>query len=238
MDPTSMSFSNLWLHGDPISRTVILLLLLMSLISWSVLLIRGLHLWRLRQPGQAAMQRFWHCQSFSDGLQTLQQKQQDNPFQRLAVEGANAVEHHRLHTTDLHGHLPLTDWLTSCLRGSIDDSMEGLHRGLAILASVAATAPFLGLFGTVWGIYQALISISASGQVALDKIAGPVGEALLTTAAGLVVAIPALIGYNALSRTNRGIYSKLNRFAHQLHAYFLTGAAPLQRKQAQLREVR
>ncbi|MEN3157663.1 MotA/TolQ/ExbB proton channel family protein [Alkalimonas sp. NCh-2] len=238
MDSTSMSFSNLWLYGDPLSRAVMLLLLLMSLVSWSVLVIRGYHLWRLHQPGQAAMQRFWHCQSFVDGLTVLQQQGSDNPYQRLALEGADAVEHHRLHTSDLHGHLPLTDWLSACLRGSIENSMEGLNRGLAILASVAATAPFLGLFGTVWGIYQALISISASGQVALDKIAGPVGEALLTTAAGLVVAIPALLGYNALSRANRGVHSKLNRFAHQLHAYFLTGAAPLQRKQTQLREVR
>ncbi|MEE2000819.1 MotA/TolQ/ExbB proton channel family protein [Alkalimonas sp. MEB108] len=237
MDSTSMSFSSLWLYGDPLSRAVMLLLLLMSLLSWCVLLIRGLHLWRLQRPGRAAMQQFWHCQSFSDAVLALKQHRPDNPFQRLAVEGADAVEHHRLHTSDLHGHLPLTDWLSACLRGSIEDSMEGLNRGLAILASVAATAPFLGLFGTVWGIYQALISISASGQVALDKIAGPVGEALLTTAAGLVVAIPALLGYNALSRANRGVHSKLNRFAHQLHAYFLTGAAPLQRKQAHLREV-
>lgn len=237
MNSSSMSFANLWINGDPLSRAVIVLLLLMSVLSWCVLLIRGVHIWRLQQPGKAAMQQFWHCQSFTDGMMSLARRQKENPFHRLALEGADAVEHHRQHTGDLHGSLPLAEWLTSCLRGCIDDSMERLNRGLAILASVAATAPFLGLFGTVWGIYQALISISASGQVALDKIAGPVGEALLTTAAGLVVAIPALLGYNALSRANRGVHSKLNRFAHQLHAYFLTGTAPLQRKQAQLREV-
>ena len=130
------------------------------------------------------------------------------------------------HQDDLHGKLPLSDWLTSTLKGAIEESAEQMQKGLAILASVGSTAPFVGLFGTVWGIYHALVGIGASGQASIDKVAGPVGEALIMTAFGLAVAIPAVLAYNALSRGNKGIISKLNRFAFQLHAYFMTGAAP------------
>ena len=110
------------------------------------------------------------------------------------------------------------------LRNSIDESTARLQSGLAVLASVGSTAPFVGLFGTVWGIYHALMSISAAGQATIDKVAGPIGEALIMTALGLAVAIPAVLGYNALVRGNKAILNKLNRFAHDLHAYFLTGA--------------
>ena len=98
------------------------------------------------------------------------------------------------------------------------------RQGLAILASVGSTAPFVGLFGTVWGIYHALLSIGAAGQASIDKVAGPVGESLIMTALGLAVAIPAVLGYNALVRGNKGVSAKLNRFAHDLHAYFVTGS--------------
>ncbi|RYF39704.1 MAG: MotA/TolQ/ExbB proton channel family protein, partial [Cytophagaceae bacterium] len=116
------------------------------------------------------------------------------------------------------------------LKDSIEHSTDKLQRGLALLASVGSTAPFVGLFGTVWGIYHALVSIGLNGSASIDKIAGPVGEALIMTALGLLVAIPAVLGYNALNRGNRTISSKLNRFAHQLHAYFLTGAPPASSK--------
>jgi biopolymer transport protein ExbB len=118
----------------------------------------------------------------------------------------------------------VSDWITRTLRNSIDDSTARLQSGLAILASVGSTAPFVGLFGTVWGIYHALVGIGASGVATIDKVAGPVGEALIMTALGLAVAIPAVLGYNALVRGNKGILTKLNRFAHDLHAYFVTGA--------------
>ena len=99
-----------------------------------------------------------------------------------------------------------------------------MQSGLAILASVGSTAPFIGLFGTVWGIYHALIAIGTSGQSTIDKVAGPIGEALIMTALGLAVAIPAVLGYNALVRGNKSILTRLNSFAHDLHAYFVTGA--------------
>jgi biopolymer transport protein ExbB len=99
-----------------------------------------------------------------------------------------------------------------------------MQGGLAVLASIGSTAPFVGLFGTVWGIYHALLTIGATGQTSIDAVAGPVGEALIMTAAGLFVAIPAVLGYNALTRANKAIVTKLNRFAHGLHGFFVTGA--------------
>jgi biopolymer transport protein ExbB len=120
--------------------------------------------------------------------------------------------------------MSVSDWLTRSLRNSIDESTARLQSGLAVLASVGSTAPFVGLFGTVWGIYHALITISSAGQASIDKVAGPIGEALIMTALGLAVAIPAVLGYNALVRGNKSVLMKLNRFAHDLHAYFVTGA--------------
>ena len=142
----------------------------------------------------------------------------------LAEEGRDATAHHRNTRAQLHDTLDISDWVTRCLRNAIDDSVARLQSGLAILASVGSTAPFVGLFGTVWGIYHALMGISATGQATIDKVAGPIGEALIMTALGLAVAIPAVLGYNALVRGNKSVISKLNRFAHDLHAYFVTGA--------------
>ncbi len=220
----------LWAQSDGVIKAVALVLLIMSVASWCVILIRALHLWQLQKVAHASRD-FWHAQSFAQGLQILstanpQRSCRANPFRFLADEGQTALDHHSTHQDDLHGHLPLSDWLTSTLKGAIDESAEQMQKGLAVLASVGSTAPFVGLFGTVWGIYHALVGIGASGQASIDKVAGPVGEALIMTAFGLAVAIPAVLAYNALNRGNKGIISKLNRFAFQLHAYFLTGAAP------------
>lgn len=214
--------ASLWSQGDLLIKSVAIILLIMSIASWSVILVRGLGLAQLRGATRG-LNDFWHAQSFVEGLRTLGEDRQ-SPFRHLAEEGQAALDHHTNHKSDLHGHLPLGEWLTACLRGSIDESSEKLQRGLAILASVGSTAPFVGLFGTVWGIYHALVGIGMSGQASIDKVAGPVGEALIMTALGLAVAIPAVLGYNALSRANKGVMGKLHRFAHQLHAYFITGS--------------
>ncbi len=218
---------SVWTQGDVVIKGIAIILLIMSIVSWWVIVIRALGLLKLRRP-EKGLQDFWHAQNFADGLRTLGEDRL-NPFRHLAEEGQAAVDHHTNHKDDLHGHLPLGEWLTACLRGAIDESAERLQRGLAILASVGSTAPFVGLFGTVWGIYHALVSIGTGGQYSLDKVAGPVGEALIMTAFGLAVAIPAVLGYNALTRANKGVLNKLNRFAHQLHAYFITGS-PIQTK--------
>ncbi|MBP6559914.1 MAG: MotA/TolQ/ExbB proton channel family protein, partial [Burkholderiaceae bacterium] len=145
-------------------------------------------------------------------------------FRHLALEGREATAHHRNTKVHLHDSLDVSDWVTRSLRNTIDEFTARLQSGLAILASVGSTAPFIGLFGTVWGIYHALVAIGTSGQSTIDKVAGPIGEALIMTALGLAVAIPAVLGYNALVRGNKSILIKLNSFAHDLHAYFVTGA--------------
>ena len=119
--------------------------------------------------------------------------------------------------------MDVSDWITRCLKDTMDDAVAKMQSGLAVLASIGSTAPFVGLFGTVWGIYHALLTIGATGQTSIDAVAGPVGEALIMTAFGLFVAIPAVLGYNALTRANKAIVTKLNRFAHGLHAFFVTG---------------
>lgn len=229
MQENPYGIATLWQQGDGVIKTVAFILLLMSVASWCVIVVRAWRLWQLQKIASASHD-FWHAQSFSQGLQILSGACSlpgvRNPFRFVADQGQTAIDHHSTHKDDLHGNLPLSDWLTSTLKGAIDESAESMQKGLAILASVGSTAPFIGLFGTVWGIYHALVGIGASGQASIDKVAGPVGEALIMTAFGLAVAIPAVLAYNALSRGNKGIISKLNRFAFQLHAYFLTGAAP------------
>jgi biopolymer transport protein ExbB len=170
-----------------------------------------------------AAEDFWHSEDFAAGLTKLG-GDPTNPFRQLALEGREATLHHRNTKAHLHDALDVSDWVTRTLRNTIDEFTGKLQSGLAILASVGSTAPFVGLFGTVWGIYHALLSIGAAGQATIDKVAGPIGESLIMTALGLAVAIPAVLGYNALVRGNKGVLQKLNRFAHDLHAYFVTGA--------------
>jgi len=143
---------------------------------------------------------------------------------RATPSGPPRWQPERSNRPQLHDSLDVSDWIERSLRKSVDDFTARAQGGLSVLASVASTAPFVGLFGTVWGIYHALLGIGAAGQVSIDQVAGPIGEALIMTALGLLVAIPAVLGYNALVRGNKGILHQLNRFAHDLHAYFVTGA--------------
>ncbi len=212
---------NLWQQGDIVTRAVAILLLVMSLSSWMVIIVKALDL-RTFSSQARKTESFWHSADFADGLAKLG-NDAGNPFRSLALEGREATAHHHAQP-QLHDSLDVSDWLTRSLRNSIDESTARLQGGLAVLASVGSTAPFVGLFGTVWGIYHALIAISVAGQATIDKVAGPIGEALIMTALGLAVAIPAVLGYNALVRGNKSVLGKLNRFAHDLHAYFVTGA--------------
>lgn len=213
---------NIWVQGDLVTRGVAVLLLLMSLASWMVIIIKALDLRRFSRQAQATGS-FWHAADFDSGM-ALFGTDSSNMFRRLALDGREAMTHHQDAQPQLHHALDASEWVTRALRNSIDESTAHLQSGLAILASVGSTAPFVGLFGTVWGIYHALLSIGVAGQATIDKVAGPIGEALIMTALGLAVAIPAVLGYNALVRGNRGVIHRLNRFAHDLHAFFLTGA--------------
>ena len=217
---------NVWTQGDLVTRGVFILLLGMSLASWIVILTKALDL-RKYSVQSRATESFWHSADFADGMNKLG-TDPANPFRQLAVEGRDAAAHilHKDGATkpQLHDTLDASDWITRSLRNSIDESTAKLQAGLAVLASVGSTAPFVGLFGTVWGIYHALMAIGVAGQATIDKVAGPIGEALIMTALGLAVAIPAVLGYNALVRGNKSVLARLNRFAHDLHAYFVTGA--------------
>ncbi len=223
MNSNPYGLAALWTQGDAIIKSVAVILLLMSIVSWFVIATRAWRAVKLRRAARAVA-GFWHTHSFAEGMALLDLDGPHNPFRHIALEGQAAVDHHATNKEDLHGQLSLAEWLTESLRGAIDESAERMQAGMAVLASVGSTAPFVGLFGTVWGIYHALVSIGASGQASIDKVAGPVGEALIMTAFGLAVAIPAVLGYNALTRSNKGVINKLNRFARQLHAYFLTGS--------------
>ena len=213
---------HVWAQGDWVTRGVFGALLLMSLASWVVIVLKAIGL--MRTKGQAArVEGFWHSSDIAEGLAKLGAGEA-NPFRELAIEGREAAAHHRATQAQLHDSLDVSDWISRALQGSIDATTSRLQAGLAVLASVGSTAPFVGLFGTVWGIYHALMSIGAAGQATIDKVAGPIGEALIMTALGLAVAIPAVLGYNALVRGNKHILARLNRFAHDLHAYLVTGA--------------
>ncbi|ACC71125.1 MotA/TolQ/ExbB proton channel family protein [Paraburkholderia phymatum] len=219
--------AHVWAQGDFVTRGIALALLIMSVLSWSVIVVKSWNVMRLNRLTRNAEKAFWHSDDFADGAKKLgsdTSSPTENPFLALALSGQEAADHHHQTQPHLHDRMDVSDWVTRCLKDTMDESVARMQAGLAILASIGSTAPFVGLFGTVWGIYHALLTIGATGQSSIDQVAGPVGEALIMTAFGLFVAIPAVLGYNALTRANKGIVSKLNRFAHGLHAFFVTGA--------------
>ena len=218
---SQLGLINVWTQGDWVTKTVALVLLTMSLASWMVIVLKALDVLKYKKLA-VDTEAFWHSVDLATGLAQLK-GDDNNPFRQVALAGREATAHHRNTKLQLHDTLDMSDWVTRSLRNSIDDSTARLQSGLAVLASVGSTAPFVGLFGTVWGIYHALLGIGASGAATIDKVAGPIGEALIMTALGLAVAIPAVLGYNALVRGNKSVLTKLNRFAHDLHAYFVTG---------------
>lgn len=231
----NFSLIELWAQGDKISHLVALILIAMSVLTWTILILKITSHARQRIFSKR-VEKFWHSPSLKEGMKILGEKE-NNAFFMLALDGVESV-HHLNRSSELHNHtsvdpkdekqlhdqLDLSDWVTRALRNSVESSLAHLQSGLTFLASIGSTAPFIGLFGTVWGIYHALARIGASGQTSLDQVAGPIGEALVMTALGLAVAIPAVLAYNALVRTNKKIASALNRFAYDLHAYLVTGA--------------
>ena len=221
---SSMSLFHLWVDGGFVIQLTGIILLCMSVASWTVMVVKGNLIFKSKQQAKQ-LHDFWHSPDLNKALEALESSDKKmNPFKELALEGQNAMRHHRHTEKHLHDSLGLNDWITSSLRNAIDDAREKFGSGLIVLASIGSTAPFVGLFGTVWGIYQALITISDTGMSSIDKVAGPVGEALVMTAFGLAVAIPAVLGYNALLRGNQFILSKLNRFAYDLRAFYVMGS--------------
>jgi biopolymer transport protein ExbB len=215
---------NLWTEGDAVTRFVALLLLAMSLASWIVIILKSLNFFTAQKQAER-IEAFWHSPNVAGGVQALGDEE-GNPFSTLVLRGQEAMAHLKTggNQQELLKELDASDWVTRSLQNTIDDTTAQLQSGMAILASVGSTAPFVGLFGTVWGIYHALMQIGMAGQATIDKVAGPIGEALIMTALGLAVAIPAVLGYNALVRANKAIITRLNRFAHDLHALLVTGS--------------
>jgi biopolymer transport protein ExbB len=213
--------TDLWSHGDAITHVIAVMLFGMSVLSWMVMFIKGGQLARMRAQGAVVDQKFWKADSLEEGASILGRPVAGNAYQMLIEAGRDARESHS--ETHLEDALSPDEWLQRCLTVAFDEQSAHMASGLGVLASIGSTAPFIGLFGTVWGIYHALQAISAAGQSNLAQVAGPVGEALVMTALGLFVAIPAVLGYNALNRGNRGVLHRLVRFRHELHAYLMSG---------------
>lgn len=216
----NVGLSDVWNRGDAISHTIALILIVMSVASWAVLLYKSWQLVCMKQQGAAVAQRFWQADSLDEGTALLAQSGR-NPYLSLTESAREARDRHD--DVRLKAALSPDEWLQRCLDVAFDEQAANMAGGLGVLASVGSTAPFVGLFGTVWGIYRALLNISAAGQSSLAQVAGPVGESLVMTALGLAVAIPAVLGYNAITRGNRGVMHKLMRFRHELHTYLMSG---------------
>jgi biopolymer transport protein ExbB len=212
---TPFSLARYWEQGDALSHAVAWLLLAMSILSWFFILAKGLHAWRTRAAAPA-LSAFWSAPTLADGIALLRLADPEQIYLPLPLQGAA----HAADKATLGGAAGKGEQLTRVLRQEIIRSTHRVERGLTLLASIGATAPFVGLLGTVWGIYHALARVSASGAVEIDKVAGPVGEALVMTGFGLVVAIPAVLAYNGFNRINRMTLAELDGFAFDLHAYF------------------
>src|SRR5512140_3493871 len=187
----------MWSSGDPIARSVLILLAIMSLSSWYVILTKLWDQRKLKQSARVAEKQFWTAPSLKDGVERLKK---GDDFRAIAEDGLRAASHHDGRLTD---RIDLHEWITMSLQRAVDPVNSKLNSGLGLLATVGSVAPFVGLFGTVWGILNALVGIGIAGQASIDKVAGPVGEALIMTAIGLFVAVPAVLGYNWLVSRNK-----------------------------------
>lgn len=225
MEPNSVAVENPYTlyamlqSGDIVSKTVFVILVIMSAVSWFIMFTKWLDQVRLNKQHQEVVKSFWNAGSIREGVERLKGK--DHAFKAIAEDGLRATEHHEGRLTD---QIPLHEWVTMSLQRSVDQLSSNLTKGLSFLATVGSTAPFVGLFGTVWGILNALTSIGVAGQASIDKVAGPVGEALQMTAIGLAVAVPAVLGYNWLLGRNKRLMELVRYFTSDLHAFLVSGS--------------
>jgi biopolymer transport protein ExbB len=222
---SSPGFAHFIVQTDGVGKFVLAAMLVMSVATWYLILSKGVQLWQTRARSRRFLREFWAAGSLADVHARIHERGADEPFSELAHDAFTAVEQHgRRGGERLIDAGTGDEYLTRALRRSIARSTGHLESGLTVLASVGSAAPFVGLFGTVWGIYHALLAIGISGQGTLDKVAGPVGEALVMTALGLAVAIPAVLAYNFFVRGNRVLLAELDGFAHDLFTFVSTGA--------------
>jgi len=207
--------SALWAQGDFVARGTLLILVIMSMGSWYILVTKLYESFKISSQARAARKGFYKAVNLSEAIKSLKD---GSAFRFIAESGLQASEHHEGAVTE---NIDRNTWITSNVQRSIDDVQSRLQDGLAVLATVGSTAPFVGLFGTVWGIYHALTAIGIAGQASIDKVAGPVGEALIMTAIGLAVAVPAVLGYNWLVRRNKVTMESVRRFGADLHGVLM-----------------
>lgn len=211
-------------HADGVALFILTLLVLMSVGTWYFILTKGVIMARTRARSQVFLTGFWQAANLEAVAKDLRDRGVTDPFSHLVHHGFRAVEQHRSRNQNsLIEAGSAEDFLTRSLKRAIDQDKSRLEGGLTFLATVASSAPFVGLFGTVWGIYHALMAIGASGQGGLDQVAGPVGEALIMTGLGLAVAIPSAVAYNVFVRLNRNTLTELNAFAHDVFTFLSTG---------------
>jgi biopolymer transport protein ExbB len=207
----------LWKQGDFISRGVLVILVIMSMGSWYIMFVKVWEQSKLFKQAREVQSKFWAANSVSDGAGQLKE---GTAFRYIAESGISSTTHHE---GKLLEQIDLNTWVTMSIQRAVDNVASRLQDGLAFLATVGSTSPFVGLFGTVWGIYHALTAIGIAGQASIDKVAGPVGEALIMTAFGLAVAVPAVLGYNWLVRRNKVALENLRNFGADLHMVLMSG---------------
>jgi biopolymer transport protein ExbB len=209
----------LWAQGDFIAKGVLILLALMSAYSWFIIFTKWWEQRRLLKQAAEADKNFWGADNIQNGVGKLTGK--GNIFKAIASEAIDAAQHHDTRMTQ---EVPLHEWIDNVIARGVARIGSALQTQLPFLATTGSTAPFIGLFGTVWGIYHALVAIGVAGQASIDKVAGPVGEALIMTAIGLAVAVPAVLGYNYLLGRNKLIMEKVKLFANDLEQVIVSGS--------------
>jgi len=209
----------LWKGGDFVARGTLIILVIMSIGSWYIMITKLYEQYQLMRQANEVKKSFWTAASIQDGASDLKS---GSPFRYIAESSLQATEHHE---GKLVEQIDRYTWVSNAIGRSVENVQSRLQDGLAFLATVGSTAPFVGLFGTVWGIYHALTAIGIAGQASIDKVAGPVGEALIMTAIGLAVAVPAVLGYNWLVRRNKSAMEQVRAFSSDLHMILMSGSA-------------
>jgi biopolymer transport protein ExbB len=220
-----MGFAELVQHFDAVGWIVFATLVVMSVLSIYWIVMNFIKNVRLKATSDRVISTFWETPNAQDAIRFMEEQGRTEPFSKIALDAAQAAAHHQRHEgSRLVESLNRSEFVDRALRQGVTRESSRLENGLTVLATVGSTAPFVGLLGTVWGIYHALIRIGQSGNASIDAVAGPVGEALIMTAIGLFVAIPAVLAYNFFTRLNRVTNNKFDTFAHDLHDFFATGA--------------
>ena len=220
---SNLGFAHFISQSDAVGKAVLLVLLLLSIASWYLIVSKAIANFAARKRADEFLKQFWDASSLQQMQGTLNSSVQSNAFSDLARQALAVNSGNQRGAEKLLAAGGMSEYLTRVLRNGIEQESAMVEYGLTVLASAGSAAPFVGLFGTVWGIYHALVQIGMSGQGTLDKVAGPVGEALIMTALALAVAIPAVLAYNSFTRRNRLWLAKLDNFAHDLYALIAVG---------------